>query len=146
MELQLESLKYQDLAVQSVVKLFEGTEKNTFDNACFEGIRSNFSKLTLDEVETNIKNIILENGITETVAKLSNDKDICVEMETGTGKTLVYVKTIYELFKHHGFTKFIILVPSVAIRQNIIGTFKSFDKQLESNANQELKERKKRKK
>jgi len=132
MELQLESLKYQDLAIQSVVKLFEGTEKNTFDNACFEGIRSNFSKLTLDEVETNIKNIILENGITETVAKLSNDKDICVEMETGTGKTLVYVKTIYELFKHHGFTKFIILVPSVAIRQNIIGTFKSFDKQLES--------------
>ncbi|MBC7524887.1 MAG: DEAD/DEAH box helicase family protein [Flavobacterium sp.] len=132
MELQLESLKYQDLAVQSVVKLFEGTEKNTFDNACFEGIRSNFSKLTLDEVETNIKNILLENGINEVVAKLSNDKDICVEMETGTGKTLVYVKTIYELFKHHGFTKFIILVPSVAIRQNIIGTFKSFDKQLES--------------
>ena len=132
MELQLESLKYQDLAVQSVVKLFEGTEKNTFDNACFEGIRSNFSKLTLEEVETNIKNILLENGINEAVAKLSNDKDICVEMETGTGKTLVYVKTIYELFKHHGFTKFIILVPSVAIRQNIIGTFKSFDKQLES--------------
>ena len=132
MILKLESLKYQDLAVQSVVKLFEGTEKNTFDNACFEGIRSNFSKLTLDEVETNIKNILLENGINEVVAKLSNDKDICVEMETGTGKTLVYVKTIYELFKHHGFTKFIILVPSVAIRQNIIGTFKSFDKQLES--------------
>ncbi|RKS15523.1 DEAD/DEAH box helicase family protein [Flavobacterium sp. 120] len=132
MELQLESLKYQDLAVQSVVKLFEGTEKNTFDNACFEGIRSNFSKLTRDEIETNIKNILTENGINEVVAKLSNDKDICVEMETGTGKTLVYVKTIYELFKHHGFTKFIILVPSVAIRQNIIGTFKSFDKQLES--------------
>ena len=35
MQLKLESLKYQDLAVQSVVKLFEGTEKNTFDNACF---------------------------------------------------------------------------------------------------------------
>jgi type III restriction enzyme len=132
MELQLESLKYQDLAVQSVVKLFEGTEKNTFDNACFEGIRSNYSKLTFDEVESNIKNILLENGINEVVAKISNDKDICIEMETGTGKTLVYVKTIYELFKHYGFTKFIILVPSVAIRQNIIGTFKAFNRQLES--------------
>lgn len=132
MELQLESLKYQDIAVQSVVKIFEGTEKNTFDNSCKEGIRSNINTLSLDEVESNIKNILLENGISEEVANLSNDKDICVEMETGTGKTLVYVKTIYELFKHHGFTKFIILVPSVAIRQNIIGTFKSFNKQLES--------------
>ena len=132
MELQLESLKYQDIAVQSVVKIFEGTEKNTFDNSCKEGIRSNNNTLSLDEVESNIKSILLENGISEEVANLSSDKDICVEMETGTGKTLVYVKTIYELFKHHGFTKFIILVPSVAIRQNIIGTFKSFNKQLES--------------
>ena len=132
MELQLESLKYQDIAVQSVVKIFEGTEKNTFDNSCKEGIRSNNNSLSLDEVESNIKNILLENGISEEVANLSKEKDICVEMETGTGKTLVYVKTIYELFKHHGFTKFIILVPSVAIRQNIIGTFKSFNKQLES--------------
>ncbi|TRX43032.1 restriction endonuclease [Flavobacterium restrictum] len=132
MILKLENLKYQEDAVKSVVKIFEGTEKNTFDNSCKEGIRSNINTLSLDEVESNIKNILLENGISEEVANLSNDKDICVEMETGTGKTLVYVKTIYELFKHHGFTKFIILVPSVAIRQNIIGTFKSFNTQLES--------------
>ncbi|GIZ07913.1 DEAD/DEAH box helicase family protein [Flavobacterium sp. UMI-01] len=132
MQLKLETLKYQDIAVQSVVKLFEGTEKNTFDNACFEGIRSNYSKLTIDEVEANIKTILVENGILEETARLSTDKDICIEMETGTGKTLVYIKTIFELFKHYGFAKFIILVPSVAIRQNIIGTFKSFNKQLES--------------
>jgi type III restriction enzyme len=132
MELQLESLKYQDLAVQSVVKIFEGTEKNTFDNSCKEGIRSNNNTLSKDEIESNIQKIILENGISEEIANLSKDNDICVEMETGTGKTLVYVKTIYELFKHYGFTKFIILVPSVAIRQNIIGTFKTFSKQLES--------------
>ena len=132
MELQLESLKYQDLAVQSVVRIFEGTEKNTFDNSCKEGIRSNTNSLSKFEIESNIQKIILENGINEEVAHLSNDNDICIEMETGTGKTLVYVKTIYELFKHYGFTKFIILVPSVAIRQNIIGTFKTFSKQLES--------------
>lgn len=132
MELQLESLKYQDLAVQSVVRIFEGTEKNTFDNSCKEGIRSNTNSLSKVEIESNIQKIILENGINEEVAHLSNDNDICIEMETGTGKTLVYVKTIYELFKHYGFTKFIILVPSVAIRQNIIGTFKTFSKQLES--------------
>jgi type III restriction enzyme len=131
MNFKLESLKYQENAIQSIVKVFEGTEKNTFDNACFEGIRSNMTRLTLDEVKNNIMDVLFENGISEEVARLSDDNDICVEMETGTGKTLVYIKTIYELFKHYGFTKFIILVPSVAIRQNIIGTFKSFDKQLE---------------
>lgn len=132
MNLKLETLNYQETAIQSIVRVFEGTEKNTFDNACFEGIRSNVSKLTPEEIQNNIKNIQFENGISENVGALSNDNDICVEMETGTGKTLVYVKTINELYKHYGFTKFIILVPSVAIRQNIIGTFKTFEKQLES--------------
>ncbi|MDI1317058.1 DEAD/DEAH box helicase family protein [Flavobacterium sp.] len=132
MEFKLESLNYQDIAIQSVVKIFDGTDKNNFDNSCIEGIRSNTTKLTTVDIENNIKNVLLENGISEEIAKLSNDRDICVEMETGTGKTLVYIKTIFELFKEYGFTKFIILVPSVAIRQNIIGTFKSFEKQLES--------------
>ena len=131
MEFKLESLNYQEVAIQSVVKIFECTEKNTFDNSCFEGIRSNTTKLSAPEIEKNIENILIENGITTDIAKVSKDRDICIEMETGTGKTLVYVKTIYELFKEYGFTKFIILVPSVAIRQNIIGTFKSFEKQLE---------------
>lgn len=42
-----------------------------------------------------------------------------VEMETGTGKTYVYLRTIYELNKHYGFTKFVIVVPSVAIREGV---------------------------
>ena len=46
-----------------------------------------------------------------------------VEMETGTGKTYVYTKTIFELNKQYGFTKFIVVVPSVAIRE---GVYKSF--------------------
>jgi type III restriction enzyme len=132
MELQLESLKYQDIAVQSVVKVFDGTEKNTFDNACIEGIRSNVCKLTAEQIKENIKGVLTENGIDEKTAKLSADNDLCVEMETGTGKTLVYIKTIYELYKHYGFTKFIILVPSVAIRQGVLSAFKIFDKQLEN--------------
>lgn len=47
-----------------------------------------------------------------------------VEMETGTGKTYVYFRTIYELRQRHGFTKFIIVVPSVAIYEGVIATFK----------------------
>jgi len=132
MELQLESLKYQDIAVQSVVKVFDGTEKNTFDSACIEGIRSNVCKLTAEQIKENINGVLTENGIDEETAKLSADNDLCIEMETGTGKTLVYIKTIYELYKHYGFTKFIILVPSVAIRQGVLSAFKIFDKQLEN--------------
>ncbi|HMX79983.1 MAG TPA: DEAD/DEAH box helicase family protein, partial [Ferruginibacter sp.] len=132
MELQLESLEYQHIAIRAVIKVFDGTEKNTFDNACIEGIRSNFCKLTASQLADNIKAIAKENGIDEETAKYSADNDLCIEMETGTGKTLVYIKTIYELYKHYAFTKFIILVPSIAIRQGTLGTFKTFEKQLES--------------
>lgn len=132
MELKLENLKYQDDAIQSVVKVFDGTEKNTFDNACSEGIRSNVSKLSVEQLQKNIKSIAVENGIDTETLKLTTETELTIEMETGTGKTLVYIKTIYELYKHYGFTKFIILVPSVAIRQGVLGTFRSFNSQLES--------------
>lgn len=132
MELKLEQLKYQENAINSVIQVFDGTEKNTFDNACIEGIRSNFCKLTSSQLSANIKSIAFENGIDDETAKYSPDNDLCIEMETGTGKTLVYIKTIYELYKHYAFTKFIILVPSIAIRQGTLGTFKTFEKQLES--------------
>ena len=132
MELQLESLKYQDAAIQSVVKVFEGTEKNSFENACIEGIRTNLCTLTDTQLIDNIKTVVFENEIDNDTARISTDNDLCIEMETGTGKTLVYIKTIYELFKHYAFTKFIILVPSIAIRQGTLSCFKNFEKQLES--------------
>ena len=132
MELQLELLKYQETAIQSVIKVFEETKKNTFDNACIEGIRFNFCDLRAEHLSNNIKNTAKENDIDDLTAKYSADNDLCIEMETGTGKTLVYIKTIYELYKHYAFTKFIILVPSIAIRQGTLGTFKTFEKQLEN--------------
>ena len=49
-----------------------------------------------------------------------NTLALSVEMETGTGKTYTYIKTMYELYKHYGWTKFIIVVPSVAIREGVI--------------------------
>ena len=53
----------------------------------------------------------------------AKDCQFCIEMETGTGKTYVYTKTIFELNRKYGFTKFVIVVPSVAIRE---GVYKSF--------------------
>lgn len=132
MKLKLENLPYQHTAIQSVVKVFEGTEKNTFDNACFDGIRSNVCTLSPKQLKENIKSIVDENHIGCEAAKLTADNDACIEMETGTGKTLVYIRTIYELYNRFGFTKFIILVPSVAIRQGVLATFKAFNTQLEN--------------
>ena len=132
MKLQLENLSYQDTAIQAVIKVFDGTDKNTFDNASTEGIRANVCNLKASVLAQNIKTIAKENSINEETAKYSADNDLCIEMETGTGKTLVYIKTIYELYKHYAFTKFIILVPSIAIRQGTLGTFKTFEKQLEN--------------
>ncbi|EEI93384.1 type III restriction enzyme, res subunit [Sphingobacterium spiritivorum ATCC 33300] len=131
MQIKLEELKYQEVAIQSVVKVFDGNIKNTFDNSCFEGIRSNNCTLSDEQISENIQDVLAENGIEEKTAKVSKDKELTIEMETGTGKTLVYVKTICELYKHYGFTKFIILVPSVAIRQGVLKTLNTFEKQLE---------------
>jgi type III restriction enzyme len=132
MELKLEQLEYQQRAINAVISVFKGQEKNTFDNACIEGIRSNILSLSREEILQNLKDITLENGINEETANIQAINDICIEMETGTGKTLVYIKTVFELFKHYGFTKFIILVPSVAIKEGVLSTLKTFEKQFEN--------------
>ncbi|MEM9686422.1 MAG: DEAD/DEAH box helicase family protein, partial [Bacteroidota bacterium] len=131
MELKLELLEYQETATKSVVNVFDGNVKNLFDNACAYGIRSNICSLSKEQIAENIKSVLLENGIKDEIAKLTNEQELTIEMETGTGKTLVYIKSIYELFKYYGFTKFIILVPSVAIRQGVLSTLATFEKQLE---------------
>ncbi|MDD3720885.1 MAG: DEAD/DEAH box helicase family protein [Lutibacter sp.] len=131
MELKLELLEYQETAIKSVVNVFDGNDRNTFDNACTDGIRSNFCTLSNEQLTENIKSILLENRIDKNDAKLEEVRELTIEMETGTGKTLVYIKSIYEMFKHYGFTKFIILVPSVAIRQGVLSTLSLFEEQLE---------------
>jgi type III restriction enzyme len=132
MEIKLEELEYQQTAIKSIVSVFDGNDKNTFDNACTEGIRSNICTLSKEQLNENIKTVLLENGIDQDIAKATNEQELTIEMETGTGKTLVYIKSIYELYKHYGFTKFIILVPSIAIRQGVLSTLSAFEKQLES--------------
>src|SRR5690606_24437119 len=131
MELKLELLEYQETAIKSAVDIFDGSVKNTFDNASADGIRSNVCSLTPEQVSENIKTVLKENAISDEVAQLTDEQELTIEMETGTGKTLVYIKMIYELFKHYNFTKFIILVPSVAIRQGVLSTLSTFEKQLE---------------
>ena len=77
MEIKLEELEYQQIAIKSVVNVFDGNNKNTFDNACFEGIRSNICSLSKEQLAENIKSVIAENGIdeeTNTQSRMREDK------------------------------------------------------------------------
>lgn len=137
MKLQFNSdLDYQQESISSIANIFKGqtpaqsnfTVSAMTDKAGTEGkLITNLgvgNKLELDEEDIlkNVKEIQLKNGLkpsTENDIK-KNDYYFTIEMETGTGKTYVYLRTIFELNKQYGFTKFIIVVPSVAIKEGVI--------------------------
>ncbi len=124
-------LDFQLEAISSIVDIFEGQEisqSNFTVNAPrydgnqmimdFEHIGvGNRLKLLDDEIKKNIQKIQLRNGLKQITELESND--FSVEMETGTGKTYVYLRTIFELQKKYGFNKFIIVVPSIAIKEGV---------------------------
>ena len=131
MKLKFKNQDFQTEAVNAVADLFIGQEKssNTFsidDNAGqIRLIQNDFgfgNKLLVDDdtLIANMHNIQKRQKLP--ITRDFDSKQYSIEMETGTGKTYVYTKTILELNKRYGFTKFIIVVPSVAIRE---GVFKS---------------------
>lgn len=70
-----------------------------------------------EEIHKNLNDIQLRNGLPP--SGFLDSGDFTVEMETGTGKTYVYLRTIFELNKRYGFAKFVIVVPSVAIKEGV---------------------------
>lgn len=130
-----DNLDYQHAAISSVVDLFKGQEINRTEftvnyshvsGSSALGMTENQlgigNKLELldDEILENMRDIQIRNGLYPSESLSSGD--FTVEMETGTGKTYVYLRTIFELNKRYGFTKFVIVVPSVAIKE---GTYKT---------------------
>ncbi|MCX6872963.1 MAG: DEAD/DEAH box helicase family protein [Verrucomicrobia bacterium] len=126
----LEELPYQKKAIDAVVGVFDGQQRNFFHNPFHGDVQPNILTLSTQDLTANKRAIIAANGLTEGEAHLSLVPDYCIEMETGTGKTLVYLRTIYELCEAYGFTKFIIIVPSVPIREGVLDTIASFGPQL----------------
>jgi type III restriction enzyme len=143
MKLKFKQQQYQADATMAVVKCFEGQSKGyrkeivgrkTVDKGLFgkgeygkeieiEEIFSNKKlQLSNEEILRNVNEIQKEQGL-KTNSKLAG-LNFTIEMETGTGKTYVYTKTMYELYRLYGWSKFIIMVPSVAIRE---GVHKSLD-------------------
>lgn len=139
MKLKFIDQPYQTDAVNAICDIFEGCEikdslftievnqKNELD-LDGEGVSyfvGHSNKLTIDDFTMlkNVQEIQSKNDI-----KMSNDlqkKNFTIEMETGTGKTYVYTKTILELNKRYGFTKFIIVVPSIAIKEGVNSSLKA---------------------
>ena len=99
--------------------LFPGTAPQQLTLGMAESDLGIGNRLTLldDELLKNLNDIQLRNGLPPSGSLASGD--FTVEMETGTGKTYVYLRTIFELNKRYGFTKFVIVVPSVAIKEGL---------------------------
>ncbi|PKP28392.1 MAG: DEAD/DEAH box helicase [Bacteroidetes bacterium HGW-Bacteroidetes-19] len=128
MKLSFESnLHYQQEAVSSITGLFEGqpignglmqTELSELDT--YAHIYSYGNRLVISEnqILENLHSIQKKNEIN--VSSQLDGMHFSVEMETGTGKTYVYLRTIYELNKLYGFKKFVIVVPSIAIREGVL--------------------------
>jgi type III restriction enzyme len=144
--------QYQTDAVNSVVNIFAGqpfsdrvsyvrdlgiNKKNQYtqislfnepgspDDDVAIGFENARLVLTPGQLLQNIRNMQARNNIKQSDS-LVNHLGACsldVEMETGTGKTYVYIKTIFELNKRYGWSKFIVVVPSIAIREGVYKTF-----------------------
>ena len=127
MKLSFESnLQYQQEAIRAVVGLFEGqTQEDSLfqydmkekQTSLIEGI-GNKLVLSEEQILTNLQKVQQQNEIA--TSEQLDGMHFSVEMETGTGKTYVYLRTIYELNKQYGFKKFVIVVPSVPIREGVL--------------------------
>ncbi|MCG1974781.1 DEAD/DEAH box helicase family protein [Staphylococcus epidermidis] len=154
MKFQYKDQQFQVDAVNAVTSVFEGQPKQTSSSYVMDigdeenvtldilnGFKNFPISLSDNHLLENIKSVQKDNGliIDNRLIKMAiggKDKNteidnscekltLSVEMETGTGKTYTYIKTIFELNKQYGWSKFIIVVPNIAIREGIAKTFES---------------------
>ncbi|MEG1087710.1 MAG: DEAD/DEAH box helicase family protein, partial [Cetobacterium sp.] len=132
-----DNLGYQLEAIEAVTDIFSGQEatRETFS------VGKSYGQMMLGSVENelgignrillfpeeilkNLNGVQVRNGLPGTKRLSKSNYNFSVEMETGTGKTYVYLRTVMELNKKYGFTKFIVVVPSIAIKE---GVYKSLE-------------------
>ena len=106
----------------STFKVDMGKNKGVFD---IDGFGNDPVALSTDSIVENIRSIQMAKGL-KPIDHLEGDGlTLTIEMETGTGKTYTYIKTMYELNRRYGWSKFIIVVPSIAIREGVQKSFAS---------------------
>lgn len=120
--------QYQLEAIKAITDIFEGQPLSGGDfefsvssagALISENGVGNRLLLSEEQILENIKSIQHHNQIKDKISELQG-MNFSIEMETGTGKTYVYLRTIYELNKLYGFKKFVIVVPSIAIREGVL--------------------------
>ena len=138
MKLQFKHQKFQADAAKAVVDVFAGQpyltptylmdrgygQQSVTDDTDFTGWRNEriVPELSDKLILEHLQKVQRTNQIKPS-DKLEGRYNLTIEMETGVGKTYTYIKTMYELNKHYGWSKFIVVVPSIAIRE---GVYKSF--------------------
>lgn len=141
MKIKFKHQKFQADAANAVCEVFAGQPKiaptykidkgvadvaeqiSLYGEQDFTGYNNKQVVLYDDIIKENLIRVQRKNQI-EPSAKLEGKFNLTIEMETGVGKTYTYIKTMFELNKRYGWSKFIVVVPSVAIRE---GVYKSFD-------------------
>lgn len=144
MKFQFKIQGYQTEAVEDTVNVFRGqskrdpkhyrrdigkTQQHIFSEEEEAGYRNADVELTKQQLLDNIRDIQIRNQIVPSTS-LSVGHGVVnldIEMETGTGKTYVYIKTMFELNKQYGWSKFIIVVPSIAIREGVAKSFRMLE-------------------
>lgn len=141
MKLKFKQQKFQADAAQAVVDVFrgQGKKQNKYimdlgrthkqldmnGNDDFMGVANQklSQELTDEKILAKIRTIQIDNFIKPSDKLEGDGLNLSIEMETGVGKTYTYIKTMYELYDKYGWGKYIIVVPSVAIREGVYKTF-----------------------
>lgn len=124
------NLGFQLEAISAITDIFDGQKvcqsnftvrRNEVEENLKLGVQGYANELQLidEELLENVHAIQLRNGLEQSTEAMVRSRQFSIWMETGTGKTYVYLRTIFELNKLYGFTKFIIVVPSLAIKEGV---------------------------
>lgn len=97
----------------------QGNDKQFFD----EGFGNQHIDISEEQLLENLRSQQIANGLPVSEHLNLNDLKLTIEMETGTGKTYTYIRTMFELNKLYGWCKFIVVVPSIAIREGVVKSF-----------------------
>ena len=136
MKIRYKHQRFQAEAAKCVSDVFQGQPKhdgsrtflNKFGALNFDGFGNFPLVLDNESICENVRGIQMAEGLNPVEHLEGDGRTFTIEMETGTGKTYTYIKTMYELNARYGWSKFVIVVPSIAIRE---GVFKSFESMAE---------------
>lgn len=131
MKLQFKHQQFQKDAANAVCDIFTGQSSGSLqykmdsgDSLGFDDLGWKNNRIILDN-DTILKRVqaVQKKNLIKPSSELEGYYNFTIEMETGVGKTYTYIKTIFELHKRYGWSKYIIVVPSIAIREGVYKTF-----------------------